>query len=284
MDDQKIEKFAKNIAGLLPENVVTPQDCHDKLKRIFNNQRDFFSRFDPKLLLKTIIYVYSFKKTNGFDLARNILNNLFFAKIFKYNGDNFVEECENCDGNGYVDCDYCGGRGDYQCDECEGSGELTCKVCDGSGEIEGERCDECDGRGVTSCDYCEGDGRQSCNDCNGNGSQDCDSCDGNGEVKTNDLAVTTYQICCWDKELKDKCELYEGEKTPVISDEDFDSISDYIILGMEDNDRLFTEETDESNLPEMDMLYCLAYDDEPKIRLLSGSHFGLIFRNLTDSW
>lgn len=283
MDEQKLEKLAINLSGLMKGTDFSPQNCYDQLKGLFQSQKDFFLRLDKNILFKLIIYVYSYKNTKSFDLARKIMNNLFFAKLFQYNDQLFSEECDECRGNGYETCGHCGGDGDMECSHCDGTGELTCGDCNGSGEFDGEKCDECDGKGEVECYNCQGDGKESCDDCDGSGQVDCDVCGGSGMYETDDLSIRTYDICSWDKDLENRCEIYMGSREPVISDVKFSEPDkkNIIVLDYEDT-KLFTEETDEDNFPDSSMLYCLAKDDE--VRLLFSGMFKVKYKNTSDQW
>lgn len=51
-----------------------------------------------------------------------------------------ADECDECDGFGYVECPVCHGEcgedcddPDDVCDECDGEGDIECDACDGHG-------------------------------------------------------------------------------------------------------------------------------------------------------
>lgn len=90
-------------------------------------------------------------------------------------------ECENCDGDGFIEV--AGEEGEKECPDCEGEGTITeeCEMCDGDGQV---ACDECDDDGDISCEYCYGEGVQSCDECDGEGEEVCNACGGAFEPKT----------------------------------------------------------------------------------------------------
>lgn len=51
-----------------------------------------------------------------------------------------IENCYQCQGDGYIDdysnnCQQCGGNGEQTCEWCQGDGETECNVCDGQGYV-----------------------------------------------------------------------------------------------------------------------------------------------------
>jgi len=90
----------------------------------------------------------------------------------------FIEDCENCGGEGDVECANCEGSGKIDCSECEGDGEYDCSECDGLGlDINGESCNVCN-NGRIDCGACDGSGDIECNYCDAYGRYPCDSCNG----------------------------------------------------------------------------------------------------------
>jgi len=55
-----------------------------------------------------------------------------------------IENCFNCQGDGYVEAV------DINCPQCGGSGEQTCELCYGDGKTD---CNTCDGTGVGKCQH-----------------------------------------------------------------------------------------------------------------------------------
>jgi hypothetical protein len=238
MDNNKLKKLAVNLSEIMEGQFNTPQKTFDEFQVIYQNQKEYFSRFSSSDLIKLIFYIFSYKETGGMKLADNILNNLAFASLFYTSGNYYHDTCDNCEGNGYE-----------RCDECNGHGEVDCSTCDGSGEDDGEPCYDC-----------QGDGQVMCNNCGGDGDINCSDCDGEGDIETDRLELEHYQICTWDSGIKTQCELEEGTKEPAMSEYDFDRLRDeYIILSQSDlNAEL-------RNFVEIDEVYCLSYSDELKL-------------------
>lgn len=72
-----------------------------------------------------------------------------------------MEDCYECDSSGNISCDECE-DGRVECPECEGSGELEgeegneeCDQCNGEGYVD---CDWCYGEGEQQCGDCDGEG------------------------------------------------------------------------------------------------------------------------------
>jgi hypothetical protein len=263
--NDKLKRLAKNITELLL-NVSTPQDTYYSLRTMMVKQKDYFQHMSPENIIKLTIYCYSFAETGSFDLGDKMLNNIGFAVLFINSGDNHLEDCDNCSGNGELGCDVCDGDGRIDCDVCDSSGEMECPQCSGSGEIDnhGEiiTCDECAGEGIVSCDECGGDGRMDCNNCNG-GQVTCDECDGNGTIETDEFDYTRYFIVTWNKYIKERCEYTEGDTDITMSEYDFDRLRDeYIKLNMNNEDFAKLAEWVDTN-----ELYCTYYNDNPKMYL-----------------
>jgi len=267
MNEEKLKKFAINLSGLI-RDFETPTDVYSKLSKIWKKQEIYFTQFKNQILFKLIFYVYSYKKTGDFQLAEKMLNNLFFAGLFKTSGDAYRHECETCNGDGREECGWCGGDGRIDCKECDGRGAVDCEECGGDGEDEnehGKKCGECAGVGEVDCSNCAGEGRNDCGECDGSGSVHCDTCDGIGEVETEEYVVEFYQICSWNPNLKNKCELWEGTKTPVLSvDEFYDMEDQMIILDYNEEDHFEFEGSVEDD-PDFNKVYCARVDDEPDL-------------------
>ena len=281
MNDDKFQKFAINLSQLLGDTEDI-QDIYISCMEVWKKQRDFFKRLDTSKLLKLVIYIHSYRETGNFELAQKILNNLFFAGLFVPSGNQHEETCEDCNGNGDITCDYCNGNGTVDCDECDSSGEVTCSECDGDGvDGAGDTCNECDGKGLLDCGNCAGEGYVDCDECNTTGRETCVTCDGNGEVETDDENITTYQICSWDNNLKNWCELQEGTKEPIMSMEQFEKFDKYIIyLEQDDDDHAYFAD----NPPKEDMVYCSVFKDEPRLFLKSDMTIHISFEGRDINW
>ncbi|MEI8048746.1 MAG: TerB family tellurite resistance protein [Bacteroidota bacterium] len=80
----------------------------------------------------------------------------------------FQEQCDECNGNKYVQCPDpdCKGQHIYECTECKGSRKVQCRDCRGTGW---EKCDKCSGTGEIKCKKCGGRGEEKCSTCHGDG-------------------------------------------------------------------------------------------------------------------
>lgn len=217
------KKIAFNLSPLLSNDKFSNiTELYRLCSKLFFNHYDYFSRFNSENLIKIVLYVYSLKKTNNFQLAEQMISNLFLVNLISTDGDFAEVECEECYGNGEVACDNCRGEGTIQCEECDGIGETVCTNCDGEGEIDDDTCTECNGYGEIRCENCDGSGELSCDDCYGSGELSCDVCSGEGYIQSDYIMryEKTYLIS-WDSDLKNKCKQYENTKTPVLEHYEF---------------------------------------------------------------
>ncbi len=270
----KLRKLAKKLEEIVSGNTV--QSVYDNLRVLMKSQSDYFERFNAISVLKLTIYIYSLKKTRGFESAEHMIENLFFASLFASSNENYLDTCDYCD-SGMVECNSCDGSGSQECSQCDGEGDVTCDECDGDGEIPSDdeeeedyvKCDECNGKGTTSCWNCAGDGTVDCGDCEGYGRDYCDTCNGNGEVETDDLVYNIYEICSWDKELYNILELKENEDEPALDDDEFSKYrTSSIILNEseEHNEFAIDLEPDAFYCYGLDMAYDLNLDSDITLR------------------
>ena len=207
--NDRLKKLAVNISGIIQGDFSTPQKTFDMFYETYHQQHEYFSRFNSSDLIKLIFYIYSYKETGDMKLADKMLNNLAFASLFYTSGNYHHETCDNCNGDGYE-----------RCYDCNGSGQVDCDTCGGTGDDGTEPCYDCQGSGEVTCD-----------NCGGNGDVNCSYCDSEGEVETDRLEVNHYQICTWNNNIKNRCELEEGTKEPAMSEYDFDRLrGEYIVL------------------------------------------------------
>ena len=64
--DEKLQRLATKIVGLIKGELENPQDCFEKFAIVYKSQYDYFQNFEPSNLLKLIFYIYSFKNTGNF--------------------------------------------------------------------------------------------------------------------------------------------------------------------------------------------------------------------------
>jgi hypothetical protein len=265
MTDERLKKLAYQLLGMF-KNLENRWEILNKLKSVASNQQIYFSNFSPEEFLKLYFFIISLKETGNFDMASKIFEKVFFAYLFSPTGEDFIEECEVCDGGGRIDCDECDGSGRKDCNECDGNGEVTCDECGGEGEVEGlegpEECDFCDEGNVT-CDECEGDGYISCDYCDG-GRKDCTECDGEGEFIGLDSSIEITLICSWDTNFKNLCELNAGTPKPVIKKQTLEKNPEILELNIKEWGDLhieFIDGVDEDNF------YCWGMADESSLVL-----------------
>lgn len=211
--NERLKIIATKLSKLFPSTRITNvSDVYTHLRTIAMKQEAYFSTIEPKDFLHLIFYIYSFLKTNNFDLANQMINNLVFAETFTTDLVDHSEECSTCDGRGEYTCDMCEGSGNEECSDCDGDGYQLCDECDGEGKVtddEGEtvECDNCDGKGRFDCDYCDGDGVMTCGECGGDGRVNCSECDGDGDIEDGTTDYTAFFLCTWNKDFQDLLEV-----------------------------------------------------------------------------
>ncbi len=98
-----------------------------------------------------------------------------------------LEECDNCNGNGYISeaCPKCDGIGlslikhteeGYSCPTCHGQSRKMCSNCNGNGY---RPCYNCS-NGTVRCSYCSGSGRKTTFVIDEYITTDCPMCNGRG--------------------------------------------------------------------------------------------------------
>jgi len=266
-----VKSTAKSLEGLIKGDSVTVEKIYKKLIDLIKDTEEFFFDLEPDFLLNLTIYIFSLKKTGNFDLGDKILKNICFASFICPTGEFRLEECDSCDGIGIEYCSECDSDGNVDCYKCDGNGHIDCNTCGGFGSIQDENSDEddidcpnCSGEGKESCDYCDGDGVISCTECGGDGRTTCHNCDGGGEIETTDSVCDMYDVCFWDKNMYDRCELTLNTlETTFTSEEFFRKIrynKCFII-----NSKVIEHEL--SDDLEVDELYCFNLDRNPTIQI-----------------
>lgn len=293
VNDEKLMGLAQNLEDTI-NDPQTPTDVYIAVMEYAKTHKDYFiSYLGVKSLIKLTIYIWSLKKTQGFELANKIFSELGFLILFSHDGTNYESECNNCSANGYVECEDCEGAGTETCDKCEGDGKITCNncdegyvtcgECDGEGKIDDEEedesrtCEECDGSGIVPCDECggkeektcpdcDGEGTQECYTCDGRGNQDCDECNGTGEIESDNIVFTITQIISWNPDLNYRAmrALTSGE--PLMDTDDLiDFEGSYILMRIEDD---YAENNMEMNDDvEENTFYVVDVDDDPEIQM-----------------
>jgi hypothetical protein len=242
------------------------QETYEFLIDLMKKQKDYFSHKSPSDIVKLLIYIWSYKRTNDFQLGDDIMNDISFAVVFETQGENYIKTCEHCDGYGENSCDVCDGTGTIQCDECDGDGRVPCDECDGDGRQMGngewENCEYCDGTGRESCNGCGGNGDITCDNCGGGGKEECSDCSGKGDIETDEQEYTKYFIMTWNKYIKQRCELTENDSDITMSEYEFDKLRNkYVKLFMSQ------EHTEFADFVRPNEVYCAMYDDSPKMIL-----------------
>jgi hypothetical protein len=255
----KLKRLAKNLSELSLAEVDNLQEVYIRLCGLMSKQKEYFTHLGTDNVIKLLFYIWSYKETGQFEMGDRMINQIAFAILITTEGDNYVESCDDCGGDGYTRCDVCDGTGRVECLECEGTGEENCYACDGEGEVGGETCDECEGTGSMTCTNCDGDENLECSECDG-GDKKCDTCDGNGDVQTDEYEYKKYYIVTWSKPIKDRCEITEGDTDITMSEYDFDRLREkYVVLHLEDLHDEFQEYVQSNEM------YCTTYTDTPRL-------------------
>jgi hypothetical protein len=255
----KLKKLAKNLSDLSISRVDSLQELYIRLCGLMTTQKDYFIHLGPSNIVKLMFYIWSYKETGQFEMGDKMINQIAFAILITTEGTNYVESCEECGGDGFVRCDVCNGVGTVECSTCEGTGEESCYECDGEGMVDDKTCDECEGTGKMTCTDCYGDESVNCSACE-EGSKTCDTCDGGGDVETIEYEYKKYFIVTWNKTIKNRCEITEGDTDITMSEYDFDRLRDeYIVLHLEELHDEFQEYV------EINEMYCSTYTDNPKL-------------------
>jgi hypothetical protein len=287
ISNNKWKSLSKRLSGMIKPVSLTPKNVYDELRAIFRAQSDFFApvlQKNPYGYVRVVYYTYSLLKTGNFDLGDKIIQNLGFASILTTENETFYDTCDNCggdgsvncnecDGNGLVDCNNCDSGGKEDCFNCDGDGLITCDTCDGEGkDEEGNECGDCGGDGAhdcstcaatgkVECSVCDGDKEMTCPECNGNGYEDCSSCYGSGEQETDEIKYEKYDICTYNKDIKNSCELNANTLTPIMTtDNSFDEFWENVIVL-----KNYEEHAEALENIESDDIYCFFYDTNPGI-------------------
>ena len=264
ISDKKLQSLAVIISEDW-DDVETPTDVYTRLVKYATNQKEYFHDY-LKLnnFIKLVLYIYYFKTEGTFDKAIIAMNNLEFVTLLMHDGENYDEECDNCNGNGSYSCNSCGGDGTITCPDCDGEGNVECNECDGDGEIETsdgmESCQDCNGNGRVTCDRCDGNEYVDCIECDGSGENTCWDCDGRGSVETDEFTYSLTYLINWNPELKYRInKTFETMEPTLGSDGLINFEKNYIITDVDDNEHAeFEDEVEE------DKYYTIDVTDEPE--------------------
>ena len=116
--NEKLKKIAVRLEDTI-EFSETPQDVYDELMALSKKQLDYFEMIGGENIVKLTFLIYSYKKTQSFELGEQMLNDLMFLYTLFSSGHNHRETCEACGGDGQVECHLCDGTGEVPCDECD---------------------------------------------------------------------------------------------------------------------------------------------------------------------
>jgi len=258
MTHSKLYKFASSLSGLL-NHFGNPQVIYEQLLELMNSQKEYFLKIGPENVIKLIFLIYSYKKTNGFQVGEKMINNLLFLKLINNTMEEFEEECSSCSGSGYNECDSCLGAGEKTCGECDGSGEIPCPNCDGDGKApDGSDCNECNESGKVDCEECNA-GEITCDDCGGRGREDCDDCDAQGMINTDETYGNYSCVITWDPKMVEKSEITVGTLEPLYRESEITTSEHFLITFSETVNMEFKSEMDS------DDFYCAYTQDSPKL-------------------
>lgn len=267
--NEKLKKLALKLEDLI-EYYDVPQQVYDELLELVAKQPDYFTIIGAENIIKLTFLIYSYKKTNSFELGDNMLNESMFLFMIYSEGDNHREVCGECGGEGQIDCQECDGTGEVPCDECDGSGEVACDTCNGSGvdpDNEDESCWDCNGAGNRTCLQCDGNTFETCPECYGRRLEICPTCDDTGQIETDAWDYSVATILSWDQELISSSIENENTLLPIMSYADFNYNDEtFIFIQTYDEDFMEFRKGFEAN-----ELYCFGHDDSPTTFLKNNS-------------
>lgn len=255
---ERLKKLSIKIASGIPFYEY-PQEYYNHLLKIYEKEKLYFSKVSAFDKLLIVLCVYSFKKTNNFELAEKIMNSMFFISLFNTDKETYYEECEECNGSGTKVCDLCD-DGRIECSTCGGTGEVECEECGGTGDVDDATCETCSGDGDVTCEDCSGNGSEICGNCNGSGEEECDVCYGDGNVETANQEYEFIDIVSWNPQFNNTCELYQNTYTPIMSVHDFPKESEWDIILYSGQDNVEFKNLDELKT---DKYYCHFFSDDP---------------------
>lgn len=254
MNNEKLKNIAKKIGGNF-KNSETPTDLYRSFTSLALSQKEYFlNRFEPYQLIKLIIYCWSFKKTNNFDLGDKIINELEFLTLTYHSSEEYLKDCPTCYGAGTDVCSECQGYGTIECDECRGRGKVDCPECDGNDP----ECEVCDSFGKVYCAACDGYERVDCDHCD-EGYVTCHTCDGQTEVETGEILQNIVYIMSWSPTLNFEAKKSEETLGPLVSTDDLIDYEDNYIL----TNIRFGHNTLDPEVILPDLYYTIDVDDDP---------------------
>jgi hypothetical protein len=263
--NEKLKKIAVRLEDTI-EFSGTPQDVYDELITLSKKQSDYFEIIGGENIIKLTFLIYSYKKTQSFELGEEILNDLVFLYYVFSEGNNHREICEVCGGDGQIECHLCDGTGESPCDTCDETGEITCDTCNGSGvdpDNEEESCWDCNGDGNRTCPSCHGETMDTCRECDGSRLEPCPECDEVGDIETDDWDYEMEIIASWNKKLNQESIEFENSLVPIMSTENYNQQNNYIVIKyFGDDNYLEFKKGFESN-----HVYCFGHDDNPKLKI-----------------
>jgi len=282
--NEKLKKIAVNLENSI-RNFKTPKEVYDELLVLSKKQFDYFTILGAESIIKLTFLIYSYKKTNNFDLGNKMLDDSIFLFTIFSEGIEHRETCEACFGDGEVECNTCYGTGEISCHTCDETGELNCDTCDGSGidpDNQEESCWDCNGAGLNTCPSCYGDTMETCPECDNRKLENCQNCDGIGEIETDDWNYEMEVILTWDKNLISRAIEFENTLVPIMSFEEYNKLNNYIIIKYYGGDNhLEFKKGFRSN-----EVYCFGHSKDRDVKLTSGGNIEVLssipFRNLSN--
>lgn len=193
----------KKLCRILIEDYDTSSlnSVYSGLKEQIQEQPDYFQKYGTVERFEIVYGIFSLGNFGSFDWAERVLPNLNLVSVFNYQEDDYLMvDCEDCS-YGRQNCENCNGNGYVPCDNCDGEGVLECDTCGGGGEVDGERCEDCGGEGVIDCPVCDNESTISCSQCDGSGDIPCETCDETGEIQSEFLNYNIYDFLIFDKNL-----------------------------------------------------------------------------------
>jgi hypothetical protein len=257
--DTKLKKLAIKLSKSIKPLELRPQNIFSSLKLKMSEYKDYFSLFTPKDLLKLVFYIFSYKKTQKFDLAEEMISNFYFIGFISTTDNEVWSECKTCKGEGNINCPSCDGSGHQSCDNC--SGERY--VCDNCGLPE-DMCD-CYDFEETYCDFCDGEGEVSCKSCDGKSYITCPNCEGSMEVEVSDAhEVGITKILTWDDRIVFRSQKSYYDLTPAFEDySDLKDMENYIFIEFGYEHMKLNDDFNEG-------MYCYFLNDDAQISFTKG--------------
>jgi hypothetical protein len=149
--------IAKKLSRLVPDRYNNVTQLYIYLHTNKTLQQ-FTNNFGYETNIRLAFFIDSVKKNIPRQYVEWSINNgLYVFDQICFSKHPGERDCDNCEGDGYIECNNCDQNNEVICDVCNGDGgdEGDCDVCNGDGYVD---CDICDSVGRIDCPICDGDG------------------------------------------------------------------------------------------------------------------------------